>query len=183
MIAESHSQLNEQLREFAPGVASITRLQDGNTQRTTGFRGVKERDKKKPVTDRKPGQGESGKTFDRAGLADRRESHSPLNQVLNIERKATQNYLRSSNQMLERYQGQDFDMGYLGFQIGSHTWTIAELNALKNVGDDKFQKLVRETSTKLENHLQKAKELSKKYEDQERPALGTREKTRSKTNR
>lgn len=90
-----------------------------------------------------------------------------LKQICKIEKEAAQNYLDRTQQMLERYNGQDFDMAFLGFQIGSHTWAISELNAMQGVGDEEFQKVVADAKQKMEQHLKQAKQLSKKYEDKE----------------
>jgi len=90
-----------------------------------------------------------------------------LKEICKIEKEAADNYLDRTQRMLEQYQGQDFDMAFLGFQIGSHTWALSELNAMQGVGDDEFQKVVADAKQKMEQHLKRAKELSKKYEDKE----------------
>jgi predicted outer membrane protein len=88
-----------------------------------------------------------------------------VRQILNVDRKAAEGYTQASTRMLQQYQGQDFDMGYLGFQIASHTIAVSELKAMDSVGDEKFQQVVQQASRSMEQHLQEAKQLAKKFED------------------
>ncbi len=100
----------------------------------------------------------------------------PIQQILEIEQHAAKNYQQASNQMLEKYQGQDFDMGFLGFQIASHTWSLAELKAIdsKKVGDQEFQKLISDATQSTEQHLKKAQMLAKNIEDNQGATSGNR---------
>ncbi len=146
MLAKSHEQLNEELRGIAPEVAASTKLESGE-QRTAAFRGTSNRDNS------------AGEKTGEAGLVLR---------LLELERDATRNYIQSSSQMLQRYQGQDFDMGFLGFQIRAHTWALAELQAMEGTGDEKFQQIIKTATSKAEQHLQQARELAKQFEDDRR---------------
>ncbi len=146
MLSQHHQQLNEELRRLAPEVADLTMLKEGE-QRTAAFRG------KQTSGDSDPQH--SGD----AALVTR---------LLEIDRQATQNYLKSSTQMLQQYEGQDFDMGFLGFQIGAHTWAQAELQACEGTGDDEFQQVIKRATENVEQHLQQARQLAKQFEDDRR---------------
>ena len=97
--------------------------------------------------------------------AEERAGHDLLTQLCAINHRAAKKNLALSKQMLEQYQGQDFDMAFLGMQIGGHAWLLSELEALEGVGSSEFQKLVASTSKQVEEHLERAQALSKKFED------------------
>lgn len=178
-LVQGHEELNKQLKECAPGIAAMA-LSESATQHETGFRGTANAERN-PGTDRPdeegaertPPRGTDQATFEQAedgdhqalAIAKRGDKGKAVDQILKIERKATENYIRQSTQMLQHYEGQDFDMGYLGFQIGSHIWALAELQALQSQGNEKFQQVVAEATSKVEHHLQEAKEISKALED------------------
>lgn len=179
MLVEEHTKCSEQLRASAPGVVSVTDLQGVGITHAAGFRGETEADEKSDAGDN-PAKGERNPSRKPVG-AERlignepvdkdREHHgnspktthamTPLHRILTIERQATENYVQSTTEMLNKYDGQEFDMGFVGFAIGSHTWALAELKAMDSVGDEKFQRLINEATAKVEQHMMKAEELSK----------------------
>ncbi|QEG36944.1 DUF4142 domain-containing protein [Bythopirellula goksoeyrii] len=138
-LAEAHRQLNEKIKEFAPQVAQML-----------------------PATGSATGPHNTGNVNQSQPAA------FPLKQLLTIQKKAADNYQVSSIMMLNNYQGQDFDMAFLGMQIGAHTWSLAELKALDSVGNEQFQQIVAEARSKVEQHLAEAKRLSKKFEDDQK---------------
>lgn len=173
-LHKSHAELNRRLAEIAPNIQAIATLDSAGKVRKTGFRGSppQEREDAKQQNqrpDQTRQQGQKQKQADQN--ADHKDQHatgkSALHRLLGIDRQATENYLQASTEMLSRYKGQDFDMGFLGFQIGAHTWTLAQLKALDSVGDQQFQQVVDEAIKTSEEHLQKAQELSRQFEDAE----------------
>ncbi|REK18774.1 MAG: DUF4142 domain-containing protein [Planctomycetota bacterium] len=96
--------------------------------------------------------------------------HRLLTRLCMINHQAAENHLERSEKMLENYQGQDFDMAFLGLQIANHNWLIAELQAIDDVGSSEFQDLLQETTQTVEHHLEKAVALSRKLEDDRRTA-------------
>ncbi|MCA9078006.1 MAG: DUF4142 domain-containing protein [Planctomycetaceae bacterium] len=145
-LAQSHQQLNEELRNFAPQIAEMATLKQGE-QRTAAFRGA---------------------TATSSSDDHHAEAAELLSRILQCDRKATENYLKSSSQMLEQYDGQEFDMGFLGFQIGAHTWALAELNAIEGTGDEQFQQIVEQATSTVKQNLQQARKLAKQLEDDRR---------------
>lgn len=178
MLVEEHTKCSEKLRECAPGVVRLTELNRAGITHAAGFRGATDADEKSDAVDdpakgernpaRTPDGAEPGNENDstdndraRDGKhAQTEHGATPLHRILSIERQATENYVQSTTEMLSKYQGQEFDMGFLGFTIGSHTWAVAELKAMDSVGDDKFQKLISDATTKVQQHMMKAEELS-----------------------
>ena len=184
MLIDEHTKCSEKLRESTPCIARITELDSVVITRTAGYRGNPDSDDKANPVD-KPAQAatnpernsDAAEKSDGDVATDTNEEDgkkrvraanemTALHRVLAIDRQATRNYIQSSSDMLGKYQGQDFDMGFLGFTIGSHTWAVAELKALDSVGDEKFQKLITEATMKVEQHLTKAQELSKEFENE-----------------
>jgi len=179
VLVEEHTKCSEKLRESAPGVVGVTELHSAGITHAAGFRGASDADGKTDAVDN-PANGEknpAGKPDGAERLtgndpADKdraedskhnRAAHAmtPLHRILNIDRQATENYVQSTTEMLNKYQGQEFDMGFLGFTIGSHSWALAELMAMDSIGDEKFQKLVSDATTKVEQHMMRAEKLSK----------------------
>lgn len=190
-MVEGHRELNQQLKSCAPEIAEFAQI-EGATRHETGFRGTpkdaaRDRTIQKPTSeleadnplDREEVNTDSATDGNELALRPNSNGIQGLDRILTIERQATENYIAQSSQMLQRYEGQDFDMGYLGFQIGSHTWALAELEALSSVGSEQFQQIVADATTKVKHHLQEAKELSKKYEDDRRRS-GTEEGIRAR---
>ncbi len=136
-LSEGHKDLNEKLQALAPQIAQM--LEIGKKEYATGFRGTN-----------------SGKTF---------SDNSSLGKVLKIQKRASEIYQQSSNKMIESYEGQDFDMAFLGMQIGAHTWAMAELKAMESVGSPHFQQIVEDSKSKIQQHLEEAQRLSNKFED------------------
>lgn len=107
-----------------------------------------------------------------------------VHQILSVDRKAAEGYTQASTQMLQQYQGQDFDMGFLGFQIATHTIAVSELKAMDSVGDEKFQQVVQQASRSMEQHLQEAKQLAHKFEnDKSNRSTGQRNSEQPGANR
>ncbi len=178
MLVEEHTKCSEKLRESAPGVVGVTELRSAGIRHAAGFRGATDADEKSDAVDnpakeetnpaRQPDGAEPQSEDDPADEDHPRDGKhtqtehamTPLHRILNIERQATENYVQSTTEMLSKYQGQEFDMGFLGFTIGSHSWAVAELKAMDSVGNDEFQKLISDATTKVEQHMRKAEELS-----------------------
>jgi putative membrane protein len=174
MLVDEHTKCSEKLRESAPAVVAVTELQSKGITRAAGFRGTIDPDDKSDAIDdpakasKNPDASER-LTEDETANTNREDVRKRLrptaeHQILAIDRQATENYIVASTEMLEKLQGQDFDMGFLGFTIGSHTWALAELKAMDSVGDEKLQKHISDATKGVEKHLMKALELSKEFE-------------------
>jgi predicted outer membrane protein len=98
-----------------------------------------------------------------------------VDQLCQIDRQAAQIHLQAAKQLLGEYQGQDFDMGFLGMQIAAHTSLRAKLTAISDVGTPEFQQIVKAATSSVDQHLEMAKQLSERLEDDRRPGRGTDE--------
>jgi predicted outer membrane protein len=87
--------------------------------------------------------------------------------MMELGRKAAELKLSMTKQMLSKYEGQDFDMGYLGQQLIAHTEMIACLTAAQGIGPEEFQQTLGEGLTTTKQHLQHAHQLAAKLENKE----------------
>ncbi|MCA9209737.1 MAG: DUF4142 domain-containing protein [Planctomycetales bacterium] len=90
------------------------------------------------------------------------------NSLPQIAHRAAQIKLRMTKEMLSKYEGQDFDMGYLGEQIVAHIGMMAHLQAVQNLGDEQFQQLVAQGIQTTQQHMQEAQQIARQLEDKER---------------
>lgn len=98
--------------------------------------------------------------------------------MADLQRKAAELELSMTKQMLSKYEGQDFDMGYLGQQMVAHTKMLACLTAAKDVGPQEFQTTLEEGIATTRAHMQHAQQIAARIQDKEygegqraRPAL------------
>lgn len=89
-------------------------------------------------------------------------------QLCALMQQAAQNNLDMTKQMLQRYEGQDFQMAFLGQQIFGHTGLLAELQAIQSTGPEQLHQIAGQAEQKVQQHLQTAKQIAQKLEDQER---------------
>jgi len=150
MLIRDHEKLDQQIAQLAPQAAAKFAARTG--RRTT-------------ETPEQIRTSEQTRTGAREQAAGENSAHGVLTRLCQIEHKACDIHTEHCKAMLERYQGQDFDMAYLGMQIGAHTWLLSELEAIGNVGNSEFQALVTEARQSVEQHLTKAKQLAQKLED------------------
>ena len=71
------------------------------------------------------------------------------------------NELQLTKKMLQKHEGDDFDMAYIGQQIVAHTCMLAHLQALKSSGPQELQQLVTEGEQTTQKHLDHAMKIAK----------------------
>jgi putative membrane protein len=162
MLIDDHTQLDAKLKQIAPKTAASfaeRRRAAGELAARIG-RNIRDR-----VTDRAIPPEDRVQTQTSAREAG---EHDAFTRLCQINHNAARNHQDASKRLLEQYKGQDFDMAFLGMQIGSHTWLLSELQALHGVGTPEFQEIVASATQSVEHHLQQAKDLSKKLESNRR---------------
>ncbi len=85
--------------------------------------------------------------------------------LISIASQACDNNLKMTKEMLSKHEGQDFKMAFLGQQIVAHTASLAEMKAIGSSGPEKLKTIAQQASPKIEEHLEAAKKLAKKFED------------------
>ena len=124
------------------------------------------------------GQDQPGQS--QPGAAQTQQGQSVPQQLTAITQRAAENSLQMAKQSLQRHNGQDFDMAYLGMQLAMHTQMLSGLKAIQDTGSPQFQQLVRQAEQATSQHLQQAKKLAQQFEDDRSAARsGSRSNTRS----
>lgn len=94
-----------------------------------------------------------------------RQSDLVPQELCDVTEAACDNALKMTKDMLGKYEGQDFNMAFLGQQCVAHTMLLAELKAIESKGPKELQTIAQEAAEKVQMHLEKAKQLAKKLED------------------
>ena len=84
---------------------------------------------------------------------------------MQIAEQACDNALKMTKETLNEHDGRDFDMAFLGQQCFAHTMMLAELKAIQSSGPEELQEVAEKAISKVENHLEKVKQLAKKLAD------------------
>jgi predicted outer membrane protein len=102
----------------------------------------------------------------------RGDKHAAMEQ---IGKRAGEIQLQMTKDLLNKYQGQEFDMAYVGQQIAGHTHMVATLKAMEENTSGEFQTVVKEGLKTATMHLDHAKELSAQLQKQGGQKAGQRE--------
>lgn len=70
------------------------------------------------------------------------------------------NELQLTKKMLEKHEGDNFEMAYIGQQIVAHTCMLAQLQALKDSGPQELQQLATQGEQTTRQHLDKAMKIA-----------------------
>ncbi len=145
-IVQDHQALNQKLQKMAGKHDESSKMQQ-NSQNAQGSQNATS------------GNRQTGQTLT--------SSQSPTvpKELTKISEQACENALEMTKEMLGKYEGQDFNMAFLGQQCVAHTMMLAELKAIESAGPQELQQIAQEASQKVEQHLEKCKQLAKKLED------------------
>ena len=148
-LQTDYQQFNEKLQQQMPQLAAMVDL-------GTSSANVPRVPADASATQQPEGQqaGSQGKPLD-----------GPARRLMRITQQAAQNEIEMINDLMSQYQGQDFDMAFLGQQISGSTWMVAELKAIQKVGPDALQSLAQAAQQLTERDLDQARQLAKRLED------------------
>jgi len=106
-----------------------------------------------------------------AATSTNQSSQTPMvpHELCQIGEQACQNTLTMTKEMLNKHQGQDFNMAFLGQQCVAHTMMLGELKAIESDGPSGLRQFSNQAAAKVEKHLEKAKQLAKKLQDDSKP--------------
>jgi len=164
-IIQDHKALNQQLQQ------QLNRSAPGQNKSGVGqSQGDRGRDQVSDATERQQTQPGQRNDNNRQPQLRRGQSESAVvpQELVSIGEQACENSLKMTKEMLNNYQGQDFNMGFLGQQIVAHTMALAELKAIESSGPRELQQIASEAASTIEKHLEKAKQLAKKLETDSR---------------
>lgn len=86
-------------------------------------------------------------------------------ELCNVGEQACENALKMTKEMLGKYDGEEFDMAFLGQQCMSHMMMLAELKAIESEGPVELREVASKAAKKVEEHLEKVKEMAKDRKD------------------
>ena len=89
-------------------------------------------------------------------------------QLVEMGKQACQNKLQATKDMMSNYNGQDLQMAFVGQQIVAHVSMISELKAIESTGPQELRDFASKARQKQEDHLERAKRLAEKLEDDSR---------------
>lgn len=167
MIVEDHQKCNKKLEEMTTGMSKkqSTAHNDDTQERLTA-------DSQTAFEEQSTRLGQSGQAEQQASynqeVGSRQQAAGQQmvpESLCKVAEQACDNALKMTKNMLSKYDGQDFEMAFLGQQCVAHTMMLAELKAIASDGPQELQSMAKETSQKIEQHLEKAKKLAKKLED------------------
>lgn len=178
-VIQDHQRLNQQLEQAVPGLASVQGIQSSqSSDRQTGEAGqTGQRPQFGQPSQRErleqPGQpGQLGQRDDaqrtqrdpqsRIQLAQQDDQYldGAAKKLLHIERAAAESNKQMITELLQEKQGQEFDMCYVGQQVGMHMWMVAELKAIQEHGPEELAEVAGQAESTAEEHLEKAKQLA-----------------------
>jgi predicted outer membrane protein len=182
-MIDEHSKYLGKLQQFVPGERQGSTTTTNRTTRETspGATDSPRRELDPPArNDTRPADPDRAATDpNRAGelrgqdtvrsttVQTRTHAGSHDNVIMQVGMDACHRKLQMTKELLEEYQGQDFDMGYLGQQIIAHVEMLATLKAMENHGTPEFQQVVKEGIQRTEAHLKHAKAIASRLEDKE----------------
>lgn len=82
-------------------------------------------------------------------------------ELCNIMDKAGANALTMTKEMLQNYDGEEFEMAFVGHQVVAHMMMLAELKAIESEELDQISQIAGQAATKTEQHLEELKAIAK----------------------
>lgn len=180
MLVKEHQACNQKLRESSGLNIGNNRSSDVRQSQTTpdtrentpNARDENRVAQNTPRTDTGAKAGENTEQKNAARGEGRREGAEAGNrnamvpgQLVQIMDQACDTSLNMTKEMLQKYEGQDFAMAFLGQQCVAHMMMLAELQAIQSHGPEELKSLAGEAAEKVQTHLDKAKQLAKQLED------------------
>jgi predicted outer membrane protein len=87
--------------------------------------------------------------------------NNALNQLLELDRQITQRSQEMVREELQAKSGPEFDMCFVGAQIGSHTHMLAALDVIGQRSQGELRQFVQEAQPVVQRHLDHAKQIAK----------------------
>lgn len=93
-------------------------------------------------------------------------TNSAVDQLVALEQQITKQCAQALRDELQQKQGAEFDMCYIGSQIGAHMQMVAALEVLAQQGPEQIQQVAQKAQPIVQQHLDHAKNLAKQLESQ-----------------
>lgn len=154
-MVQDHQQLVQKLQPLAKADHAQTGQASRNQSQFDAQRQASD-------TARLPGSSGAGQPGDSAtSQATAGHQDSAIQQLIQIDRKITEQCSQALRQELEQKQGAEFDKAYVGSQIAGHMQMLSTLKVIEQQGPQQLQQIAQQAQPTIEQHLQHAKELKK----------------------
>lgn len=162
-IIEDHRAFNESLKQVSQQNRSANNQNRSSQDRLSQNRSPQDRSSQSQATTNRNQPRDGQPALNRTGNS--QQAMVPK-ELCKISEQACDNALKMTKEMLNNQSNDDFNMAYLGQQYVTHTMMLAELKAIQSEGPQELQSTVGQAIDKIEKHLNKVKQLSKKLADQ-----------------
>jgi predicted outer membrane protein len=93
-------------------------------------------------------------------------ANSAVDQLVSLEKQIAKHCTQALRDELQQKQGAEFDMCYIGSQIGAHMQMLSALEVLSQQGPEQIQQVAQKAQPIVQQHLDHAKNLAKQLESQ-----------------
>lgn len=176
MLVQDHQQLVEKLQQLKQGQAATpqpdqslsteTRIesqaQSSDTTRLPGSPGAGQprASDETPTIEARPGIRDTSETVTiDAPAGQGRQRNTAVAQLIELDRQIAERCLNALKEELQQKQGAEFDMAFVGSQVGGHMQMQAALEVLGQQGPERIQQVAQEALPKVQAHLEHAKQL------------------------
>ena len=97
-----------------------------------------------------------------------------LKELLAIDKQITERCNQMVREELEAKTGPEFDMCFVGTQIGGHIHMLAALEVIEQQAQGELRQIAQEARPKVQQHLEHAKQLAKQLESEAGSQSGAR---------
>jgi predicted outer membrane protein len=154
-MADAHSQFLQKLRGIAPIAATEPGSREPDRRATTQTDDPKRTQPKTETAQTKPADETTvRRSYLDAGAVD----------LVRIKQEIAKECLATAKKELGEKSGAEFDMCYMGFQIGAHFAMVDTLKVMKNYASPELRRLVEDAHKTANEHLAQAKEIAKQLE-------------------
>jgi predicted outer membrane protein len=165
MLVRDHSAMNQQLKPLVPDyatppVTSATQTSDESPEKS----GIAKSGVEPASPNQAPTRGDAPPRVQKETSLRTDASTETLRDLYEVCEKANHYLRQDCREKLMKLTGSDFDKAYMIGQVAGHSMALAELQALESSTTGEFQNIVRQTKTKIENHLETAERICKTLE-------------------
>ena len=162
-LISDHRNLNEKLQQWAPAEGNAAG-RNSNNQRGSGNQpGIQPANQQQPTN--QPQSTTNQQNPNRQGTAQGGSNQTVPQTLCKIMDQASSNALSMTKEMLQKYEGEEFDMAFVGQQTVAHMMLLAELKAIQDQNLDQISQIAGQAATTTEQHLEELKRLAKELKD------------------
>jgi len=160
MLIQDHEQAISKLSQIAPQLATMAatvRQGQGGQQDANATPG------------QQPAQGEVGQNLQAATEQGQVGASGTEQQLFALQQSVTKECLALTEKELGELQGPEFDMAFVGCQLGAHIGMLAKLHGSQQFASAELQPIIKECEQTVQKHLDHAKQLKDELKSEAGP--------------